>query len=261
MSMTKQERATRTEIARFLRMQGYVTYAGILIKLELNFHNPPQPFAASMNPKTGTIYLNPTIRDKEAVSTLIRHEILHNYLTHELRLLKHLAQKSGLNYDDLDDLSIKKLERVLYGKDTFNIAADYEISNRGYTDNDKEVQRKIGHLGDIYQKALIQAQNQAKRYGIPMDQVSLSMDDIKGLVTEDDHPDWIYDSVEEMYDKLTDEINKEQQNLEKEDAKNDRDKEQNDKNGESDDVIVGMIFPDGTGFFDPSTGILYKAGD
>lgn len=93
MSMTKQERATRTALARYLRTQGYVTYASLLIKCDLNFHNPPTPFAASMNPKTGTIYINPTITDKQALSTLIRHEILHNYLQHHLRLLKHLAIK------------------------------------------------------------------------------------------------------------------------------------------------------------------------
>ena len=59
----------------------------------------------------------------------------------------------------------------------FNIAGDYEISNLGYTEGDK---KNIRH--------------------IVINGVKLS-----GLVTEDDHPDWVGLSVEEMYDKLEEE--------------------------------------------------------
>lgn len=232
--MTKQERATRSAIARYLRQQGYVTYAGLLLQVDLNFHNPPgAPFAASMSPKTGTIYLNPTITDKQAVSTLIRHEILHNFLEHEIRLLKHTASKAGLDYDVLDEISLKDLERQLYSSDTFNIAADYEISNRGYTDADKDIQRRIGEFGDLYEKAV---------RSNPM----LNREDLKGLVTEDEHPDWVYDSVEDMYDKLTREIEKDKQQLENEDP----------------DVIVGIIDPNNpTAFYDPQTNTIYAYDD
>ena len=233
MAMTKQERATRTAIARYLRMQGYVTYASILIKVDLNFHNPPnEPFAASMNPKTGTIYLNPTITDRKAVSTIIRHEILHNFLEHHMRLMKHLADKSGLDYDKLDDLSINELERKLFSNDKYNVAADYEISNRGYTDSDKEVQRKLGYLGDIYEKA---AKNN------PM----ITIDSIRGLVTEDDHPEWVYDSVEEMYDKLTDELEKEKQRAEQQ------------AEDEEEDVITGFLMPGESIFMDRDNATIY----
>lgn len=232
--MTKQERATRAAIAKYLRQQGYVTYAGLLLQVELKFHNPPGiPFAASMNPKTGTVYLNPTINDKQAVSTLIRHEILHNFLEHEIRLLKYSASKAGLDYDVLDDISLEDLSRKLHSNDLFNVAADYEISNRGYTDADKDIQRRMGEFGDIYEKVL--AQNpMAKR------------EDIRGLVTEDEHPDWVYDSVEDMYDKLTREIEKDKQQLENEDP----------------DVIVGIIDPDNpAAFYDPQTNTIYAYDD
>lgn len=59
--------------------------------------------------------------------------------------------------------------------ETSNIAGDYEISNRGYTDADKATVRAIMLNGQILQ----------------------------GLVTEDQHPDWVNLSLEEMYDKLT----------------------------------------------------------
>ena len=81
---------------------------------------------------------------------------------------------SEIELDDLDDLSIQELKRTLYSNKLFNIAGDYEISNRGYTEKDKENIRAILLNGEI----------------------------VRGLVTEDDHPDWVDLSIEEMYDKL-----------------------------------------------------------
>ena len=39
-----------------------------------------------------------------------------------------------LDFDELDDLQIKELKRDLLKNKVFNYAGDYEISNRGYTD-------------------------------------------------------------------------------------------------------------------------------
>ena len=64
--------------------------------------------------------------------------------------------------------------------DLSNIAADFEISNRGYTDADKRNVRKI-KLGDQI---------------------------LRGLVTEDEYPDWEDKTYEEMYDELTKEYQK-----------------------------------------------------
>lgn len=55
-----------------------------------------------------------------------------------------------------------------------NIAGDYDISNRGYTTKDKENIR----------------------------QIKLNDQILSGLVTEDEHPDWVDLSAEEMFDKL-----------------------------------------------------------
>lgn len=227
MSMTRMEYNTRNYLINLLRKQGYPTYARILKECDLNFHNPSQPFAASMDPKTNAIYINPTIQDPKVLSTLIRHEILHNYLHHHMRLMKHLANKNGVNFQELDDMSINELEKELYSTDKFNISADYEISNRGYTDADKEIQRSIGKYGDIFIKA---KQNGFKG----------SIDEIRGLVTEDDHPDWVYDSVEDMYDKLTDELEKEKKKVE-----------------EEDEIIDGVISVDELEFFDINTNTIY----
>ena len=186
MRMTKTERATRTVLANYLRSQGYVTYASLLLKFDLNFYRPApgEFFAAAMIPGKYTIYINPAVDDKEALSTFIRHEILHEYLKHYDRSLRHLASRAGLNYDELDDLSLNGLKDELeFTHDLQNIAGDYEISNRGYTENDKEVMRNLG-----------------KFLGLG--------DDVKGLVTEDDHPEWVNLPIEDMYDKLLDELDK-----------------------------------------------------
>ena len=126
-----------------------------------------------MEPSKGRIVINRGL-DEEQVSVVIRHEILHNYLEHEDRLLKKLARDANLDYDVLNDIEIQDLKKDLYKNSDFNIAGDYEISNLAYTDRDKQTIRQININGQI----------------------------LSGLVTEDEHPDWVELSVEEMYDEL-----------------------------------------------------------
>lgn len=183
MSMTKFERQAKNEVLDVLREEGYPTYARLLNMFDVNLTSDPGVIGY-MSPSEGRIVLNKGL-DIEQVSVIVRHEILHEYLTHEMRLLKHLAQSMGLDYDDLDDIKIKDLKRELYKNSNFNIAADYEISNRGYTDADKETVRNIKLNGQI----------------------------LSGLVTEDEHPDWTNLSVEDMYDKLNDLMKKEQEEM------------------------------------------------
>jgi hypothetical protein len=222
MGMTRLERGTRTTLARYLRNQGYVTYAGLLLKFDLNFYRtqPGETFAAAMLPNQGRILINPDIDDKEALSMLIRHEILHEYLKHYNRLMKHLAAQANLDYDALDDLSIKELERKLYSNDIFNLAADYEISNRGYTEADKDIVRNLGPYLH-------------------------STREIRGLVTEDDHPDWVNLPVEDMYDRLVAEL---------EQARKDAEQKAQDP-----DIIDGILITS-QAFYDPRDNVLYGSG-
>ena len=168
--MTREERATQIDLANRLGEQGYATYAKLFMLFELRLTSDPRAIGY-MEPGKGRITLNRTIEPHQMLLT-IRHEILHEYLSHELRLLEHLAEK----YPELDGDEVS-LKDILYKDDTFNYAADYEISNRGYTEQDKQDIRHIKFNGQI----------------------------VSGLVTEDKHPDWIDMSVEEMYDLLQDE--------------------------------------------------------
>lgn len=176
MAMTKEEKQTKEYIWQKLSEDGYPTYAQIFWDLDLHLTAAPR-VVGFMEPKSGTITINRNL-DENQFSVIIRHEILHNYLKHEVRLLNHLADLQGLTDDDLQDMNLDELKdelkQQLYSDDTFNIAADYEISNKGYTEEDKDVARAILLNGETLQ----------------------------GLVTEDEHPEWVDWSVEDMYDAL-----------------------------------------------------------
>lgn len=174
MAMTKEERGTKNWLYQHLLEEGYRTYAKLF--WELDFHLTANPNVVGyMDPKTGTITVNRTL-EADQISVIIRHEILHGFLQHEKRLLQNLAQKRGLDPDDLSDMDIQELKSFLYQNSDFNIAGDYEISNLGYTEEDKDVVRNILLNGKT----------------------------VSGLVTEDQHPDWVDLSIEEMYDRLQD---------------------------------------------------------
>lgn len=178
MSMTKEEKAAKYYLSRLLASNGYPTYAKIFSEFDFNYTDNPSVIAF-MEPNKGRIVMNRGL-DAQQASVVVRHEILHQYLNHEKRLLDKVARNKGLDPDDLDDITIEDLKKSLYSNQDFNIAADYEISNRGYTDKDKDDIRNIQINGRI----------------------------LSGLVTEDDHPDWVELSVEEMYDELERERNK-----------------------------------------------------
>lgn len=100
---------------------------------------------------------------------IVRHEILHEYLNHGSRGKAFEKQKYKDWYGK---------EGSVGNHDLSNQAADWEISNRGYTDADKVTARNI-MLGDKV---------------------------LQGLVTELDNPGkgWEKLTFEEMYGKLLD---------------------------------------------------------
>ena len=218
MGMTNAERKVRERIFRYLRKQGYVTYSHWLMKFDVNFYvpNDGSPFTAAMVPDQYRILINPQIDDLASLSVLIRHEILHELYKHSIRAVKVLAKRHGLNFDELDDLSIKELTDEVFMNDLANIAGDYELSNRMYTEADKDV---IRHLGEY-----------------------TGLGEIRGLVTEDDHPEWENLDIETMYGKLLDQL--------------EEDKKRAEKDAEL-GIISGYLSPDGYSFLDPKNGIVY----
>lgn len=181
MAMTKAEARGKIQIARKLAEQGYPTYAKIFDEFDLNITEDPGVIAY-MEPGKGRIVVNKNLH-LDAISVVIRHEILHQYLEHEERLIKHVAKKLKMDPDKLDDMSINKIKNLIYRGKEFNIAGDFEISNLGYTDADKRAIKNILLNGKV----------------------------LSGLVTEDHHPDWVDLPLEDMFDKLLPD-NQDQQN-------------------------------------------------
>lgn len=135
---------------------------------------------AAIDPATQTVMINPSMLSTKFISedqmwdqlsVLIRHELLHYLMQHELRFRDHLIKI---------DPEYKKSYRSATIHDLANRAMDYEISNKGYDDYDKEVVRNMSLNGRI----------------------------IGGLLAEDDHPEWGKIPMEEMYDKLKAELDK-----------------------------------------------------
>ena len=155
-TMTARDEAAKEQIIRKLRSEGYPTYARLFDLFGLNLTDNPD-VVGYMLPGKAKIVLNENL-SIDQVSTIVRHEILHEWLSHGAR-----SEKFDKEHPDL-----------LPDHDTSNIAADYEISNVGYTDKDKRAARAI-ILGD---KTL------------------------QGLVTEDQYPGWEDKSFEEMYEEL-----------------------------------------------------------
>ncbi len=170
MAVTKEEYLAKKQIMDILSKQGYPTYAHLLDFFDLNLTNDPS-VVGYMIPERGVIVLNRNL-DISQVSTIVRHEILHEYLSHQLRMQRHLGK-------DAYDKRTPSLHQLI------NIAGDYEISNRGYTEKDKDIVRAIKLNGEL----------------------------LKGLVTEDDHPDWVDLTIEEMFDKLYDEYKQNEDKL------------------------------------------------
>lgn len=179
MAMTKIELAAKNQIERILKKQGYPTYAKLFDMFDLNLTKDPNVIGY-MVPGKAKIVLNIGL-DKEQVSTIVRHEILHEYLNHGPRGKAFEKQKYKDWYGK---------EGSVGNHDLANQAADWEISNRGYTDADKEAVRNI-RLGDKV---------------------------LQGLVTELDNPGkgWEKLTFEEMYGKLLDQYKNNLNNIKNE---------------------------------------------
>ena len=169
--MIRKSQEAKAEIIDLLRSQGYATYARLLNLFDFYFTDDDNVIAY-MIPQKAAIVMNEKITDEDTVSMLVRHEILHEYLTHLERQIEFEKSHPGLKPP-------KSNNRLA------NIAADFEISNLGYTDADKIKVRNV-IMGDKI---------------------------LSGLVTEDENPDWVNMTFEEMYEEILKRNQKEQDQL------------------------------------------------
>jgi mRNA-degrading endonuclease YafQ of YafQ-DinJ toxin-antitoxin module len=128
-------------------------------------------FTAAISYDEGVIYISEGFLVNKAyfyqLNVLMRHELAHNLLMHQIRMMYKL---SPAVWKDLGESP--SLHEVL------NVIMDDEISHKKYTDEDKEIVRKMFLNGRT----------------------------IGGLITEDHRPKWLDMPLEKMYDEVLKEI-------------------------------------------------------
>lgn len=157
----------KKQIINLLREQGYPRYAKLVSLFDIFLTDDPETIGY-MIPNRAVIVLNEGLNIYQ-VSVIVRHEVLHEFFTHGPR-----AQAFDSEHPELEG-----------NHELANIAADFEISNRGYTLDDKANVRSI----------------------------KLNKKTLSGLVTEDHYADWKGLTFEEMYKKLLEERKKNQEAL------------------------------------------------
>ena len=138
-------------IIRMFMRQGCPRYAAIARKLKFALLPPYSDAIAYIRPSNGTIYINAGLDpddeegDMSALSVVVRHEILHHMLKHEARMINYLSDKFKDTFGDSFDADevASVVKNYMYSTKLFNICADLEISNRGYTAKDKEIIRRM----------------------------------------------------------------------------------------------------------------------
>lgn len=101
------------------------------------------------------------------LNVIIRHELAHQLLRHQIRMAAHIGE-----------LPHSRISMSMSLHQMINIIADFEISNKKYTSEDKKI------VSDMY----------------------LNGELIGGMITDEHRKDWMKLPIEEMYDKLNEEL-------------------------------------------------------
>lgn len=180
--MTKKEQALKKRLIALLKDDGrghkHAKYAERLADFDVKIVPlGMEPSTAAISFDEGVIYINEGfLTDPNTffqLNVLMRHEMAHNLLMHQVRLAHTIEAKYGN-----EGATRIKLSASLHS--LMNIIEDFEISNTRYTDADKQIVRNMYLNGRL----------------------------IGGLVTEDMRKDWEKLPLEQMYAELSKEIEK-----------------------------------------------------
>lgn len=171
--MTERERKLRTALVNLLKKKRHAKYAERLSKFDVNIVplSEDPMFTAGIVFDTGIIYIGEGFLTDpamfEQLDVIMRHELAHNLLMHEIRMINHLGKNAYRAFEGSQSLH-----------DILNVIMDDEISNKKYSAADKEIVRNMFLNGRL----------------------------IGGLVTEDHRADWMELSLEQMYEKVKAEL-------------------------------------------------------
>jgi hypothetical protein len=179
--MTDRERRTKKALCQLLIDKGHRKYAERFWKLDFNIIDSSKhpEFTAAISFDEATVFISDGFLGSgqgifNQLDVLLRHELAHNLMMHQIRLM-YVFKKLHANDPD------EAYEHIRYSAslhEILNCIEDFEISNKRYTENDKKIVRTMQLNGKV----------------------------IGGLVTEDHRGNWARMSLEAMYDELSKEL-------------------------------------------------------
>jgi hypothetical protein len=188
----------KQKIISMLIKEGYGTFAKRLKNFKLvvaDVFNGISCDTAFMMPGTGYIVINPGFcidinsdgKIFKQLSVVIRHEMLHFLLCHQKRWADYLKEKDPNFKDTLDSVA---------GNDLANYAMDYDISNKGYDDYDKQIVRNMQLNGRVIGGLLSEQ--------VRNDTTHAVVDDVYEVYNGVEFNNWENKTMEEMYQMLKD---------------------------------------------------------
>jgi hypothetical protein len=179
--MTDRERKLKKALCQLLIDKGHRKYAERFWKLDFNIIDSKKhpDFTAAISFDDATVFISDGFLGSgqgifNQLDVLLRHELAHNLMMHQIRLM-YVFKKLHANDPD------NAYEHIKYSAsihEILNIIEDFEISNKRYTSEDKKIVKAMMLNGQV----------------------------IGGLVTEEHRQSWANMSVEAMYDELSKEL-------------------------------------------------------
>jgi hypothetical protein len=179
--MTDRERKVKKALCQLLINKGHRKYAERFWKFDFNIIDSKKhpDFTAAISFDEATVFISDGfLGTSEAIfnqlDVLLRHELAHNLMMHQIRLM-HVFKR--LHKNDPDEA----YEHISYSASLhhiLNIIEDFEISNKRYTDADKKIVKAMMLNGRV----------------------------IGGLITEEHRANWANMPLETMYSELSNEL-------------------------------------------------------
>ena len=179
--MTDRERKVKKALCQLLVNKGHRKYAERFWKFDFNIIDSKKhpDFTAAISFDEATVFISDGfLGTSEAIfnqlDVLLRHELAHNLMMHQIRLM-HVFKR--LHKNDPDEA----YEHIKYSASLhhiLNIIEDFEISNKRYTDADKKIVKAMTLNGRL----------------------------ISGLITEEHRQSWASMPLEVMYNELSNEL-------------------------------------------------------
>ena len=178
--MTDRERKLKKALCQLLVDKGHRKYAERFWKLDFNIIDSKKhpDFTAAISFDEATVFISDGFLGSgqgifNQLDVLLRHELAHNLMMHQIRLM-YVFKK--LHASDPDN-AYEHIKYSMSLHELLNIIEDFEISNKRYSPEDKKIVKNMMLNGQV----------------------------IGGLVTEE-HRGWEKLSLEAMYDELSKEL-------------------------------------------------------